>query len=276
MNQRIITAAVTLVLAVVILPQRNETAPPPQPADNLRGHVVDRQGKGLLNATLELYPNCDEPKDACEKALKSTTSNNEGAYSIDEKGLTPGVYRLMAQLLPYTPKMKVPVNIPADNLRPLNFILQQYRRDEIGKLAGLTPDDAKEIFAAAKAKKDAQLSYLTAEMLSESLSSVVERLQYRTEAIEAFSSLRKTAVISGTFERVDTDSNVRAVNRLTGEVFNVFISAHKTFEIKVTGVGSYDLFLFNPKTDSGTLIKRDVVVEPTAERVLRFPDTTSS
>ncbi len=101
MNQRIITAAVTLVLAVVILPQRNETAPPPQPADNLRGHVVDRQGKGLLNATLELYPNCDEPKDACEKALKSTTSNNEGAYSIDEKGLTPGVYRLMSQLLPY-------------------------------------------------------------------------------------------------------------------------------------------------------------------------------
>lgn len=240
-------------------------------AAKLFGHVVDRQHQALSNATLELYPDCDEPRDTCRKVLKSTTSGADGAYSIDEVGLTPGVYRLRAQLSAWLAKMKVPVNIPADNGKSFDFVLQPNRRDEVGRLSGISSEDAKEIFEAAKFDGDIPLEFLAAEVVADASTSPTEKQKFVGVAHTNLMLLKDVSFIDGTV--VYPVAQIKAVNRLTGEEFRINPDAKGEFKVKVTGVGTYDFFSQNPVTGSKELLIKDITVEPDTKKHIYFAGT---
>ncbi len=153
---------VLLIAAATAVPQRRPVSTPAE----LRGHTQDRNHKALSNVVLTLYECSELQSGKCEKTLASTTSHEDGTFTLKESDVKPGVYSLMAELAPFLPKMKIPVNIPNDNAKSFDFVMQIEARTA-GRLEGLSGEDAEEVYAAAKIKKEDELAILAAAVMKE-------------------------------------------------------------------------------------------------------------
>lgn len=275
MNSRLVVIVIVLGIIAVLFGQNPPPTHPAEPA--LRGRVHDTANNGLPGVVLKLYSDCADPeRDTCIQVVSTTSSETDGSFSLGS-GLKAGAYGLHAKKEPFLPMLWGPVNIPRDRSKPLDLVLPPNRRNETGQLQ-LSPEEAKEVFAAAKADRNYELVFLTSRLLQQSTSTDSEKQFYSQEAAEASTFLIRKIWLKGVVRGQVVflqSAKVKAANRLTGETFEVEPSTDGTFFMPVTGVGTYDLFLTEKDANSGTSLINNLTID-TAPQTYTFAGGSGS
>jgi len=153
-------------VALISLPSTSQETKP-SGILQIRGQVQDQAKKPLAEAVLKLY-DCNDKFGSCEKVIRLTRSGPDGSFILNAHGVKPGAYSLEATLPPfYLPKAKEPVIVPDDGARRFDFVMLSDTRDEAGNLVGVSADDAKEIYAAARIEKNEQLGILCMQIVKQ-------------------------------------------------------------------------------------------------------------
>jgi hypothetical protein len=165
MNYKLCFAPILLAASLIGFAPHKHTKNPAQ--GQIKGHVHDQANKPLSQAILKLY-DCDASIGNCAKALRVARSSSDGSFTVKANGMKPGVYTLEANLPPfYLSKAKVPIILPDDNGKSFDFVMLSDTRDAAGNLVGVSAEDAKEIYAAAKIEKNAQMEALSARIMNQ-------------------------------------------------------------------------------------------------------------
>jgi hypothetical protein len=156
-----------LLLSMAMIDPSPKKHPKKNPTGQMTGHVHDPSDKPLPQAILKLW-DCDASVENCQgKPISVARSLEDGSFVLDARNLKRGIYTLEAALPPfYLSKAKVPVLVPQDFGKSFDFVMQQDTRDAAGNLVGVSAEDAKEIYAAARIEKNAQIEALSAKILN--------------------------------------------------------------------------------------------------------------